>query len=145
MPILGFNFEKISVVKKKEKKEKQIKIKNSLKIVDVAEEEIPFMKQGNVLKFSFEFNLDYETLGSIDLGGNILYSGNPDEIKGIMKSWKKDKRLPTLLMSSLLNLTMFKCCVKALDLSQEVNLPAPPQIRFPKIEAPAGKAEDYIG
>ena len=58
MSIVGFNFEKISIERKKNPGEVkgQIDIKNNTKIKDIVEEDAPNRKKGEILRFSFEFN-----------------------------------------------------------------------------------------
>ena len=46
-------------------------------------------------------------------------------------------------MSKVLNFVLAKCNIKALALSQDVNLP--PQIPLPKLTAKKQEAEQYIG
>ena len=63
--------------------------------------------------------------------GEILYMEPPEKIKEIVKSWKKDKKLPQPVMTSILNNILVKCNIEALILSQTVNLPPP--IPLPKV------------
>ena len=49
--------------------------------------------------------------------------------KLILDGWKKDKQLPKDLAPKILNTILAKCNIKALNLTQEVNLP--PHIRLP--------------
>lgn len=142
MPIIGFNFDKIEVERKKPVTDK-IEIKNNLGIKDVDIEKLPVENIGEVLKFMFEFALVYEPdVGNISINGTILYSGDSKELKDIHKEWKKNKKIDTKLLEVLLNNVLYKCHVKALTLAQEVNLPA--HLNLPSIKAaPADKA--YIG
>ena len=82
--------------------------------------------------------MEYEPkAGKILFLGHILLLDKPDMIKKIGDSWKKDKKLPEVLFERLLNSIFAKCNIKALALSQEVNLPPHiplPQVRTGKIK-----------
>ena len=62
MPIVGFNFNKISAEKKNPiKKETQIKINSKLGITNLKKEELPTGKtKTEGLRMDFEFSLDYQ-------------------------------------------------------------------------------------
>ena len=73
MSIVGFNFEKI-MVEKKNKVSSNLKIKSNLSIVDIEKENLNLTSAGDVLKFNFEYGVDYEPeIGKIVLNGNLLY------------------------------------------------------------------------
>lgn len=80
------------------------------------------------------------------LGGHVDYVGPEKEVKKMLADWKKDKRnLDFESVRTILNLVLIKCNIKALELSQQVNLP--PHLAMPlmgKQEAKKG-AEQYIG
>ncbi len=145
MPIVGFNFSKIFVEKKiKVETSLNIQIKNNVLITDVQEEKLPTGKsKSDGLKFDFKFNLQYEpNVGEIELIGFIYYMDDPDIIKNIYKSWKKDKKLSPELTTTIVNTILFKGSIKALNLSQEVNLP--PHLPLPAVN-PKSNPENYIG
>jgi len=142
MPIIGFNFDKINIEKLK-KVEGKVSIKHNIGIKDVNEEKLLIGKSEEVLNFSFEYEVQYEPkIGNLLLKGTIIYLDEPKRIKEIMKNWKKNKKLPQELMSQLINTIMFRCNIRSLSLSQEVNLP--PHIPLPKV-SPSKRPEDYIG
>ena len=72
-----------------------------------------------------------------------MFLDNTKNNKEILDKWKKDKELDQKLMMQVLNFILAKCNIKALSLSQEVNLP--PQIPLPKLTAKKQQAEQYIG
>lgn len=128
MPIVGFNFIKINI----ERKGKFIipeQIKSDLKVTDIIQEQLPVGKSEEVINFSFEFSIDYGSAGSALLTGNVLYLDEPAKVKHIVEDWKKEKKMPTDIISTVLNTILFKCNIKALNLSQEVNLP--PHFKLP--------------
>ena len=129
MSIVGFNFEKI-MVEKKNKVSSNLKIKSNLSIVDIEKENLNLTSAGDVLKFNFEYGVDYEPeIGKIVLNGNLLYMEDPENIKKILEDWKKDKKLPKPLMAQIFNTILAKSNINALSLTQEVNLP--PHIKLP--------------
>ncbi|MDD5133252.1 MAG: hypothetical protein PHD81_01970 [Candidatus Nanoarchaeia archaeon] len=151
MPIVNFTITKIDAARLADELTGKLSIKSDLKIVNVAEEKLNISNQ-TALKFTFEFVIDYEPkFGKILLGGYLLYMPGSDEndAKTVVDTWKKTKKLDTKLMEALFNATLSKCNVKALVLSQEINLP--PHIRLPVVvaEKSADKSNDkknaYIG
>jgi hypothetical protein len=145
MPIIGFNFNKLKV-EKKSQPTWPIKTRNDFNIVKIDTVEVPLSGQkSDVLSFEFEYSVDYDPkAANILIGGQILYSEEPKKIKEIMSSWKKEKKLKPELMGKLINFALIKCHIKALSLSQDVNLP--PHIGLPLIKkAEKPQKSDYIG
>lgn len=141
MPIIGFNFDQLNV-EKKEPISGQVKINSDLSIKDVQEEKVSLGKTEDILKFIFEFKIDYDKNGIILIRGHILYLDEVKKIKEILKNWKKDKNIPQDIMAMVINTALFKCNIKALSLSQEVNLP--PHLKMPRL-APVKDMKEYIG
>ena len=144
MPIVGFNFERVSG-EKKNIISKEVKIRNNASIIDILEERLPIEgSKGEVLKFTFEYITSYEPeIGEIELKGHILYLDDTKKIKEILKSWRKDKKIPQELMQQLLNTIIRRSSIKALTLSEELNLP--PQIPLPKLTPLKPENNEYIG
>ncbi len=129
MPIVGFNLEKINAEKTSQITGK-LNIKNNLSIKNVEQEKLSLGKSEEVLKFDFEYLIDYEPqIGKIALNGHLLFMEEPKKIKEIQDAWKKDKNLPKEIAPLIFNSILGKCNIKGLNLSQEINLP--PQIRLP--------------
>ena len=142
--IVGFGFTKLNAEKNEQAKGK-IDINNNVTIKDVKEDNFSLGKdkQQDVLRFIFEFTSTYEpNIGKIFFEGELLYLEDPKRVKEILGSWKKDKKLPKEIMADLLNTILAKCNIKALILSQEVNLPPP--IPLPKVQMQAPE-KNYIG
>ena len=143
MPIISFAFNKI-IVEKKKAIEAPLKVKTSIKIIDLKEEEL---KKDLLLKFSFEYRVDYETeQANLVLGGDLLFAGPRNELEKIFKEWKKTKKFSPEISKDVLNNIFIRCNVKALFFEQEANLP--PHIVLPRLQPMAvkkGKSEDYIG
>lgn len=143
MPIVGFNFDRIMVSKHKQI-EPNMQIKQDVAIVDVKEEKLP-TGSANLegLKFDFKFTLNYEPkVGETNISGFIYYLEDSKQVKEIIKSWKKDKSIPKPITAEIINMVLYRCSIKALMLSQEVNLP--PHVPMPRVSEKS-KAKDYIG
>ena len=143
MPIVGFNFEKLHVEKKK-LIEGKIQIKRDITITNITEEKLPTGKtKMDGLKFSFDFNIDYNPdVGNINLKGHIFFLDDPKILKDILKQYKKDKNLPPEITAKIINTILLKSTTKALNLSQEVNLP--PHMPLPQITQKVDP-KNYIG
>ncbi len=141
MPIIGFNYDKI-LVERKGNIKRPLNIHTDVSIKDVEEEKIPLGKTEDILKFNFEFNVKYDEIGQLVFNGHILYLEDPKKTAEIMKEWKKSKQIETSLMSELINTILQRCNIKALTVSQDVNLP--PHLKLPKLVAPKSP-KDYIG
>ena len=134
MPIVGFHFTKMDVERKGPLKGK-IDIKNDVALKDVKEKELSIKGADQKgISFVFEFNSRYgNDIGHITLIGEILFIDNTQKVDSILKEWKKSKKIPKNIMTSLLNTALTKCNIQALILSQEINLPPP--IPLPKVGA----------
>jgi len=132
MAIVGFNFNKINVEKKSFSRQK-VNISNNVAIVNVEKAELSLgASKQKGLKFEFNFKSKYEPeVGIIELEGDIIYLGDSKEVEEVLKSWKKDKKVPEAVMSQVLNTVLTKCNVEALILSREVTLPPP--IPMPRV------------
>lgn len=143
MPIVGFNFEKVSVEKKNPIKGK-IQIKSNVSITDVKEEKLPTGKaKMDGLRFNFDFKIEYTpSIGEINIKGHIFFMDDPKLLKDIVKQYKKDKKIPPEITTQIINTVLLKSSTKALSLAQEVNLP--PHIPLPQISSNADP-KNYIG
>lgn len=143
MRMVGFNFEKISVERNVDVIKGKVKINQDLNIKDFDSIDFPEDKSKKIAKISFDYTLDYTPkIGKISFKGNVLYLGDDKEVKEAKEQWKKDKKLNPGLTQNVLNHVLFKSTVRALNLSEEVNLP--PHIPLPKI-SPKVNPEEYIG
>ena len=133
MTIVGFLFTKMHAEKKEGTKGK-INISNNVSVKDVKESETAFSSENQkTISFQFFFTSKYEPdVGEISLEGNVIYMGKKDEVKKIMASWKKDKKIDKDIMKNILNTILTKCNIEALILSREISLPPP--IPLPKVE-----------
>src|SRR3989344_7095642 len=131
MPIIGFNFDKIATERMASNLEK-VEVNHKIRIKDLIQEALPIKKAEETLKFNFEYKVWYEPkVGNIFLEGHFFYVDDQKKIKEILTNWKKDKKIAQPLMQQLMNNIIIKCGIKALSLSQDVNLP--PHIPLPTV------------
>jgi hypothetical protein len=132
MPIVGLNFDKIGA-KKDNKITGKVQVKNNVDIRNVEQEKLSISSSDDILKISFEFKSTYEPeVGAIQLNGHVLYMDDPKKIDEIAKEWKKTKGLQKDISPMIINSILARCNIKALILSQDVNLP--PHIRLPTLK-----------
>lgn len=142
MPIMGLNLDKINAIKSNPLKGK-IDIKHNVKITDVQDYKLEIAKDKEALRFFFHYEVLYEPkIGSITLTGDVLYVEDPKKTKEILNDWKKNKKIQPDLAANIINTVLTKCTIKALTLSQEVNLP--PHLPLPKA-SPKPNTKTYIG
>jgi hypothetical protein len=130
MQIIGFNFDKIHAEKKKALQGK-VEIKSNIQVKDISEEKVALIKDKDVLKFDFEFSIDYTPgFAELILQGSILAIIEKDKVKEILKKWKS-KKVSEEIRIPLFNLILTKCSLKALQFEEEFQLP--PHIPLPKV------------
>lgn len=145
MRIIGFNFKKISVERKKEIKGK-LQIKSNLDITNIEKNHLDFA--GDILKFSYTYNILYEPgLAELIFQGMVLVlPDKSNNIKKTLKDWKK-KKLTEEIRIFLYNFIMAKCNLKALQLEEDFALPSHiPLPRLTKqIQQTQQKQSNYAG
>lgn len=137
--ILGLNIVKISAERKKNTGG-PIEITTQPSIVDVSEIKLPGLaKDMSALNINFTFNSAFKPeVGSITIEGSILYKAEkPEEF---IKEWKKNKALPPIDGTILLNHILSKVSIIGLYISDLLQLP--PIIGLPKIEAKKKEGEN---
>ncbi len=134
MTIVGFNFTKIDVERKKTMVPK-LSIKNNVEIDDVLEAEMRIGSQKQkVLRFLFTYKSTYsDDAGHVLIKGDLVYMNDKKIIDDILKSWSKNKMkdVKKEIAAPIINTILTKSTITALMLSKEVNLP--PQIQLPKV------------
>ena len=132
MAFVGFEFNKIEVKKNPTIKGK-INVNNNVNITEVSKADLKIGKDAeNAVKFGFEYKADYEKLGSILLGGAVLYLTTPKDVTTILDEWKKSKKIQKELMGALINRILAKCHIQVILLSDTVNLPPP--VPMPRVK-----------
>lgn len=141
MAIVGFNFTKLNIENKGIFKANE-KISSDLKIIDIIPEKSGVDESKEIVKFQFEFSVEYAGSGSALIGGDVIYLDEPEKIKKLIEDWKNKKGVSGDILNQVLNVALFRCNIKALSLSQEVNLP--PHFQLPRVEMepPKGATAD---
>ena len=134
MQVIGFTFRSISAEHNEEFKTPP-SISTNIEFSNITKEDLPLLKDQDALRISFEFSVIYfppeektekskieDTKNKIIFKGNVLITTTKEEVKGILKSWKK-KEIPSNLKIPLFNLIIRRCSTKALDLEDQLGLP----------------------
>jgi hypothetical protein len=134
MAIIGFNFTKLAVERKKQI-EGKVNISNNVSIKSIEPSKLALGSvQQNTLRISFLFSSEYQPdVASITLAGDVLYLHEGGDSQKLLQEWEKTKALPPEIMKGVLNHILQKCNIEALLLSKEVALPPP--VRLPQVEA----------
>jgi len=146
MAIVGFNYEKLNVEKNQKviKKGGEFKVKYNVAIKEMEEFDLKMQDKQKALKFNFDFSIVYDPkIGSMVLGGNLIYTDSDDKIKEVRKHWEKNKDVPNDIKSTLINTIFRRSAVKALVLAQDVGLPS--HIPLPRLVPPSEDTSNYIG
>ena len=144
MKVVGGNFKKILVKKNKEVVH-PVKINTNIEIKDIRKTELDFFKGKELFTFDYLFKIVYDPdFAEIEFEGGILILIEDQTIlKDILKEWK-NKQVPEDIKFVLMNIIFNKCNLKALQLEEDVGLPAHlpnPQIKKPE-GAPSGEKKD---
>lgn len=132
MPIIGTNFTKLDV-ERKTTATRNLKINNNLGISKIEDLNLSLgssKQQG--LKFVFEYTVKYEPdTAYMIFKGEVLFIDDEALIKEIKQQWKDKKPVREDIMAAVMNSALTKSTIKALQLSQDMGLPAP--IKLPHI------------
>lgn len=133
MAIIGFSFLKFDCERKKSLSGGNIEIKHNVSITKIEKTSINVGGNKNdVLKINFSFEVMYGTdIGSIKINGDVIFTDTVDIINETLKSWDAEKKLPTMVNEQIHVFIYNKAIVRALELSDSLNLPAP--IPMPKV------------
>jgi len=135
MSMISFNFTTINAERKVARFDKY-SVKNSTNITDI--KEVPLGKQ-KALLFTFKNTIEYEpAIGSIVLGGEILFLSNDEEAKSVADEFKKNKKVDNKYAEAVYNHVLARSTVQSLIVARDLNLPAP--IQMPRVQ-PASAAE----
>src|SRR3989338_2907419 len=112
MTIVGFNFTKINVERKSSASGK-INVSSNVAIKDVIETDLAIgASKQKAVRFVFEFTTNFEPkVGSILLGGEVLYLQDAKNVEKIMGEWKQGKKVDKDVMTAILNNVLAKCNV----------------------------------
>ncbi len=129
MRVIGFNFTKIAAERFVQIM-KEFSITTNIDLSELEKEKIEVLKADEeALRAKFKFNIEYLTkekkeqkVAEIIFEGEVLLSGAPDEVKDVLKHWKK-KEMPLPFKIPLFNLILKRCTPKAVHFEEELNLP----------------------
>ncbi|MAG47948.1 hypothetical protein CL617_05050 [archaeon] len=147
MQVVGFNINKIEA-EKKVKDIKNLQVRYSPNIKNAELQELGLGKKQEVLKIDFTYKVEYIDVGNISFEGHALIVDEIKEIKEFLETWKKDKSIQTPFSMKVINVILLRANIKALLLSQEINLPPPfqlPIITQNKEEDKKVNPDNYIG
>ncbi len=149
MPVIGFNFDKILAENRTlDNKEKLKSVQTNIVINDIKQEKVGVSVKEGVARLEFLFELAYEPkIADITLEGHVIFVAPEKDIKKMISDWSNNKgKVDFESVKSIINLVLIKCNIKALSLSQEVNLA--PHLPLPIMGSPSAKkdgADKYIG
>jgi len=131
MSIIGTNFTKINVEKKEHTG--KVSIKNNTVIKDLKPLSLNIGKStSNGVKFVFKHTTNYEpNIASMVFEGEVLFLADQKATDELLDNWKNKKPIDEKVMVAVMNASMRKATIKALDLSQDFNLPSP--VKLPKV------------
>jgi len=142
MPIVGFRFTSMEGKKNEEPSSSkgEIKVNSTPKITEVKEANVPTFKE-KALSIKFEFVTNYDpNLAEIKVAGDILYVAKDNQ--GVLKQWKKDKKLPDEVNIDILNNLFRRCLIKISIIADDLQLPPP--LQMPRVKAKSEEA-GYVG
>ena len=141
MPVIGLKFDSIDAKRKKSEFQGELKINTTPKITSVKETEVGAIKT-KALALGFSFATQYNPdVADIQVTGEMLYI-NDKQKEDILKSWKKDKKLPEAVGIEVLNHLFRHCLLKVATISEDLQLPPP--LNFPIVK-PKSESASYIG
>jgi hypothetical protein len=125
MRVVSFNFKKINVEKFSDTFDK-VTVKSNIDILDVSSlKQDIFKTKEEFLGMKFKFGLDYEPeIAKIELFGDVILTMEDKLVKDILKDWKDEKHLPDDIKIDIFNVILRKAHLKALQLEEDLNLPA---------------------
>ncbi|MBU3896795.1 MAG: hypothetical protein KJ697_02585 [Nanoarchaeota archaeon] len=132
MGILAMNIKSIEGNKYENITDKA-EINNRIAVTNIKEKNIPNIKLPCVsIEFNFtsKYTSEEKTFAEISIIGEIIYTGNDNG--EILKKWKESKELLQTQYTSIINTIFKRCAIKALQLTEDLQLP--PLIGFPFVD-----------
>jgi len=124
MKIVSFNFTKLSAERLKDSVD-EIKINTEVDFPEIKEIKLPHLKiKESLIEAKFEYRVNYDPgLASVVIQGKVLFAVDEETSKEVLKEWKK-KTLPEDFRILLVNVVMKKSTLRALNLCENLGLPA---------------------
>jgi hypothetical protein len=144
VPVIGINIKNVSA-KKDDEVIGSVKVNSNTNIKYVKEQDLPALKQKG-LCIGFEFKTDYvgeknKSMAEIVISGDAFFID--EQIEKFIKEWKKEKKLPEEVNLQVINSVLRRGIVRAISLSEELQLPPPIALPFAKKQE--DKDSKYIG
>ena len=142
MRLIGFNFTKINMEKFSDRG-KNLKISTKIDIPEIKNIKPDFFKiKEEIIQIKFSYNINYNPdIAKIELAGDLLLAVDSKAVKDILKQWK-DKEMSEDFRIDLFNIILRKSSLKALQLEDEMNLPAHISLPFLKKEGQISEKKD---
>lgn len=123
MRLIGFNFDKISIERLKDRTEK-LNIKTNIDVSELKPLESDILKTKEaLLQAKFSYSVNYEPdYAKVDMRGTATISIDEKQAKEVTKEWKKGQ-MPSDFRTFLFNVIMRKASLRSLQLEDELNLP----------------------
>jgi hypothetical protein len=147
MPVVGLNIRNINA-RKTQEITGPVKVNNTTNFVEIKEHKLEALDKTG-LSISFAFKAEYTTenskksIAEIEINGDVFFLDAEHET--ILKGWKKDKKLPDDVNIQIINTILRKCITKAIDLSEELQLPPPVALPFAQQKKQEESGSRYIG
>lgn len=140
MRLIGFNFNKINVVKFSNKF-KDLKVNTNIDIKEIKKVNSNlFNTKEEFIGVRFNYDVVYDPkIAKIELAGDVLFAVESKISKEIIKKWK-DKEMLEDFKITLFNIILKKSNLKALQLEDEMNLPL--HINMPSLKKQETKQSD---
>ena len=130
--IVGFNVESIDAGRKTSGKNGNLQVNYGTEIKDVKKADVGAI-DGQVAKIDFNFTVSYtvgdQTVASISLDGNILWSQDVDDV---VDYWNENDTLPADVNKPLMNDLYRKCISQSVGIADTLGLVPP--VPTPRIE-----------
>lgn len=124
MPIVGYSIKSISAERKNVTISQRLDISSTPKITSVEEREIELFGKQPSLTIGFEFESLYKPdIASIKFSGEVFFATK--DVKNVLKEWRKKRQLPEMVDVEIKNFLFRKCLTLGINLSEELQLPAP--------------------
>ena len=140
MKLLSFSFKKISIEKFKDVFE-DLKINTNIDISDIGKAENEFLKsKEDFLVITFKHTINYDPdIAKLSFEGTLLASVEPKLAKEVLNSWKK-KEIPSEFKLPIFNIIFRKTGIKAIQMEDEIGLPA--HIPLPRLSSESKEVKE---
>lgn len=141
MPVVGLKFDSFDAKRNKDGFTGEMKINSSPRIKSLKEIDLNTIGK-KAIALGFEFSTQYSPdVAEIKVNGEIIYVNEKQKAE-MLKTWKKDKKLPDNVGIEVLNHLFRHCLLKVATIAEDLQLPPP--LNFPVVKPKTDQA-NYIG